>query len=117
MLKIERGITYPLIINKVKEDQEEDKEESEEDGRPAEDAITSENIDQFKTYRMVFPSKLWPTKDYYHLWANYIQLECIIKDHEALNALYLGVRLFEKNVLTYIEHMTEVKMKKIKAKR
>ena len=115
LMKIERGITFPFIVQKLKEDQKaaDEDESDQEDNYVDEDKITAQNLGEFRSWRMAFPCKLWPNKDLYELWSNYTQLECVNQDFEALNALYLSVRLFEFNVLAHIEQITEKKQKKI----
>ena len=71
MLKIERGVSYPLIIRKDKEERKEEGSDEDEND-PAIEPVTEGNMHEFKSFRVYFPVKLWPNKDFYELWSNYI---------------------------------------------
>lgn len=95
MIKIQTGIYKPYFLRRKDEDQDQDLDESKAD----EGVEQSDNIVRHRSY---FPVKLWPNQETYDLWSNYLNLECIMRDYQALNTLFLSVKLFENSLLIHI---------------
>jgi hypothetical protein len=95
MIKIQTGIYKPYFLRHKDEDQDDKLDES----KDFEAGDQSDNIIRIRSY---FPVKLWPNQDTYDLWSNYLNLECIMRDYQALNTLFLSVKLFENSLLIHI---------------
>jgi hypothetical protein len=95
MIKIQTGIYKPYFLRHKDEDQDDKLDES----KDYEAGDQSDNIIRNRSY---FPVKLWPNQDTYDLWSNYLNLECIMRDYQALNTLFLSVKLFENSLLIHI---------------
>jgi len=101
MLKFHAGIYKPYYIKHRKTNDDDDLlDESKID-------IDDDSSDNIIRVKSAFPAKVWPNQEIYDLWSNYLNFECIMRDFQALNTMFLCVKTFENATLIHIQASTE----------
>lgn len=103
---MQAGMYKPYFYRHKKDEEPDDQQD---ESKVEKDDDQSEIIGRFRSY---YPVKLWPNQETYDLWSNYLNLECIMKDYQSLNTLYLCVRTFENAVIMHIKIASEKQDKK-----